>query len=332
MKNNSNKVKKNIISTNISLILDNLINKNDILYHQFLSEQNISHKIVKEKMIQFFNYKNQKILINENNTDLANILSQIFGENESCKKFIYTFSIQHGIGGDESIYFLNDFIEMHNTAIKNIFELSKNKKTNKNKIIPGQDYYIEINIDEINFNILTSIIMLMQEGPTIRVQRQPINSTQMHTSTIILNTNFINLNRSKSEIKNSLMQDKFFIWETFRASGAGGQHVNKTSSAVRLKHQILTNVNIVSQQERNQIQNKKIAIRKLEEEIDFYVLQLINSVLNYKSCNTNRNYKSTTYNYRRNQITHEDGNQFPFNIIKDSYRVIAFKRALCINK
>lgn len=333
MKNKQNILNKNIISTNISLILDNLIEKNDDLYNQFIVDNGISHEEIKEKLNNFFILKNSKIMINSHNDDTTNILEQIFGQNNICKKFIYTFSIQHGIGGDESNYFLNDFIEMHSYSIKNIFASGKRYKKNnsdKNKIIPGQDYYLEFNIENIDFHLLLSIVMLMQEGPTIRVQRQPINSTQMHTSTIILNTHFLNLNRSTHEIKSSLLQDKFFIWETFRASGAGGQHVNKTSSAVRLKHKILTSVNIISQQERNQIQNKKIALRKLEEEIEVYILQLMNSVLNYKHCNTDRNYKSTTYNYRRNQITHKDGNQFSFSISKDTYRVVSFKRALGI--
>lgn len=336
MKNKQNILNKHIISTNISIILDNLIDRNDNLYKQFIIDNSISHSEIKEKLNNFFTIKNSKIPVNIHNTDTTNILSQIFGQNNNCKKFIYTFSIQHGIGGDESTYFLNDFIEMYSYAIKNIFTSGKRYNKNssdKNKIIPGQDYYFEFNINDIDFNLLLSIIMLMQEGPTIRVQRQPINSTQMHTSTIILNTHFLNLNRSTYDIKSSLLKDQFFIWETFRSSGAGGQHVNKTSSAVRLKHQILTSVNIVSQQERNQIQNKKIALRKLEEEIDIYTLQLMNSVLNYKHCNTDRNYKSTTYNYRRNQITHEDGSQFSFSIPKETYKFESFKRALgIINK
>lgn len=333
-------IKKNIcngqmISTNIPAILDHLINSKDELYNQFMLDNNISHEEIKKRLVIFFEKKNNIISVPITSAELLNILSQIFGANELCKKFIYTFSVQHGIGGDESIYFLNDFLEMHSYAIKNIFSCGKlydnhSKNTNKNKILPGNDYYIEIDMKDIDFNLLISIVMLMQEGPTIRVQRQPINSTQMHTSTIILNTHFINLNKTKQEIKSSLLQEKFFIWETFRASGAGGQHVNKTSSAVRLKHQVLQSVNIISQQERNQIQNKKIALRKLESEIDTYIMHLINSVLNSKQCNTSRNHKSTTYNYRRNQVTHEDGSQIPFNVIKDSYRIIAFKRALGI--
>ena len=54
--------------------------------------------------------------------------------------------------------------------------------------------------------------------------------------------------------------------ETFRSSGKGGQHVNTTDSAVRLKH-LPTGLVVRSQKERSQYLNKQICLQKLRDKI-----------------------------------------------------------------
>ncbi|MGJ1432261.1 peptide chain release factor H [Sphingobacterium spiritivorum] len=72
------------------------------------------------------------------------------------------------------------------------------------------------------------------------------------------------------EIKSSaswIFDEKDIRYQTMRSSGAGGQHVNKVSSAVRATH-IPTGVSVVAMDSRSQHQNKKIATERLQTKVN----------------------------------------------------------------
>lgn len=85
------------------------------------------------------------------------------------------------------------------------------------------------------------------------------------------------------EIENSSaisINENEIYFQAIRSSGAGGQHVNKVSSAIRAKH-IKTGLQVLVMDSRSQHQNKKIAIKRLQEKVTkFNVDQLKEQIKN----------------------------------------------------
>ncbi len=68
------------------------------------------------------------------------------------------------------------------------------------------------------------------------------------------------------EIDDFVLEDKDIRIDTYRASGAGGQHINKTDSAVRMTH-LPTNIVVSCQNERSQMKNRSVAMRLLKARV-----------------------------------------------------------------
>lgn len=140
------------------------------------------------------------------------------------------------------------------------------------------------------------------ESGVHRVQRVPDteNSGRIHTSTatvaVLPVVEDVEIDINPADIK----------MEVFRASGAGGQHINKTSSAVRLIH-IPTGIVAECQTQRSQLQNREYAMNMLKSRLYEIEKQKQDSAIaNTRKLQVgsgDRSEKIRTYNYPQGRIT-----------------------------
>ena len=115
--------------------------------------------------------------------------------------------------------------------------------------------------------------------------------------------------------ENISFEDKDIQIQTCRSSGAGGQHINTTDSAIKITH-LKSGISTTCQNTRSQFQNKEQALEQLKDKvIEFYQKQKDNFIntqrtKQYKSLNLKDETK--TYNYKLNTITNKSGETISF--------------------
>ncbi|XP_017757503.1 PREDICTED: peptide chain release factor 1 [Eufriesea mexicana] len=200
-----------------------------------------------------------------------------------------------GVGGQEAMVFAKDLLNMYISYFKHL-EFSYEIIEMLDSGIGGLRKAVLLISNSNAFK------KLKYESGIHRVQRNPITekSSRLHTSTAVV----VILPEPKDvEIK---LLDKDLIIETKKASGAGGQHVNTTDSAVRITH-IPTGTVVTCQSDRSQIKNKQLALTKLrtilyEEYIDEQA-SFSNKIRKKQMGKRLRNEKIRTYNYLQNRVT-----------------------------
>jgi peptide chain release factor 1 len=220
--------------------------------------------------------------------------------------------LRAGTGGDEAAIFVGDCVRM--------YKQYADKKGWKYELLScaesemgGFKEYVMV-LSGLNVHRY-----MQYEAGTHRVQRVPKTEAQgrVHTSAIT-----VAVLMEPDEEEKIVLDERELKIDTYRASGAGGQHVNTTDSAVRITH-LPTGTVVYCQEERSQHKNKDKAMRlltaKIAEEKRKKADKEMASLRSSQVGSGDRSERIRTYNFSQNRVTDHriDLTLYKLNLVMD---------------
>ncbi|MFT9004704.1 MAG: peptide chain release factor 1 [Liquorilactobacillus hordei] len=203
--------------------------------------------------------------------------------------------IRGAAGGDEASLFAADLFGMYSKFVEKEGWTIEVLDKNVTEVGGFKEIALLINGDSVYSK-------LKYESGAHRVQRVPVTESagRVHTSTA---TVVVMPEEEDVEID---LDPKDIRVDVYRSSGAGGQHINKTSSAVRMTH-LPTGIVVAMQDQRSQQQNREKAMKILKARVYDYYSSKEQSEYdqNRKSAigTGDRSERIRTYNYPQNRVT-----------------------------
>jgi peptide chain release factor 1 len=309
-------IKDNFSDIQTKLSMPDVIN--DQKQYASLSKEYSNLKPIVEKFEEYIqcesNISSAEEVLNESDMDLAELAKEEIKENneriseieielknllipvdENDDKNVFV-EVRAGTGGDEAALFVGDLYRMY----LRLAERNRWKSDLISSRESEQGGFKEVVIKISGDNVYKK---LKFESGIHRVQRVPSTESQgrIHTSACSVAVlaeieDVEEVEIDKSEIRT----------DTFRASGAGGQHVNKTDSAVRLTH-IPTGIVVECQDDRSQHKNKAKALTLLGAKLKAMAEEELTQEQAEKRKNMvgsgDRSEKIRTYNFPQSRIT-----------------------------
>ncbi|KIJ64112.1 hypothetical protein HYDPIDRAFT_91427 [Hydnomerulius pinastri MD-312] len=239
-------------------------------------------------------------LKNSLSTHLSTTFPSLLVPPSQTQSFSALLELKAGVGGSEATLFLTDLLRVY-MRYANLRGWHADVIQSSEVLGGGmRDAIVEVKgvgaFDDLRW-----------ETGVHRVQRVPATeaSGRVHTSTVAIIVLPLSEEAEPSGDDNLFKMEDVRI-EVMRARGAGGQHVNKTESAVRLTH-IPTGVTVSMQDERSQHQNKRRAFQVLRARL--MDLKITKDIADRRATRQNliktadRSEKIRTYNYAQDRVT-----------------------------
>ena len=203
--------------------------------------------------------------------------------------------IRSAAGGDEAGLFAGDLLRMYTRFAQNSGWKIEELDRSEGKLGQIKEIVLKI-VGKNSYNALKF------ESGVHRVQRVPIteSSGRIHSSTA---TVAVLPQVTEAQVSINPADIEF---EAFRSGGAGGQNVNKVSTAVRLTH-VPTGIIVTCQTERSQLQNRENALSLLRSKLwEMEQRKLVGDITEQRSSQIgsgDRSEKIRTYNFPQNRVT-----------------------------